>query len=133
MAVYSRNGSRASLAMPAAGFGDLIRLFCAAFKVYSGFSARRFMSDLREANERKYIDKVPHFNSVLNALESPDLRSVLTDMIEASALPLRAIETDFACDSSGFSTGRFERWFDHKWGKERPQSPGAGSDNRSLG
>ncbi len=45
--------------------------FCAAFKVYSGFSARRFMSDLREANERGYVEKVPHFNSVLNALENP--------------------------------------------------------------
>jgi len=32
---------------------------------------------------------------------------------------LRAIETDFAVDSSGFSTSVYARWFDHKWGKER--------------
>ncbi len=95
------------------------KVFCAAFKVYSGFSARRFMSDLREASDRKYIANVPHFNSVLNALENPGLRPVLTSMIEASGLPLRAVETDFAADSTGFSTGRFERWYDHKWGKER--------------
>lgn len=77
------------------------------------------MSDLREANDRKYVEKVPHFNSVLNALENPELTPILTRMIEAAALPLTAIEETFAADSTGFSTGRFERWFDHKWGKER--------------
>ncbi len=40
-------------------------------------------------------------------------------MVETSALPLTAVEETFAADSSGFSTCRFERWFDHKWGKER--------------
>ena len=30
----------------------------------------------------------------------------------------------FAADSSGFSTCRFDRWFDHKWGKEEdPSNP----------
>jgi transposase len=77
------------------------------------------MSDLREAHERRYVAKIPHFNSVLNTLENPDVRPVLTSMIEPSALPLRSVETDFAADSTGFSTGKFERWFDHKWGKER--------------
>lgn len=28
-------------------------------------------------------------------------------------------EWDFAVDSTGFSTCTYERWFDHKWGKER--------------
>jgi hypothetical protein len=85
------------------------QVFCAAFKVYSGFAARRFASDLREAEERKLIQKAPHFNSVLNALENPDLRPILTDMIETSALPLQSVETDFAADSTGFSTCRYEK------------------------
>jgi transposase len=29
------------------------------------------------------------------------------------------VETEFACDASGFSTSRFARWFDEKWGKEK--------------
>jgi Transposase DDE domain len=31
-------------------------------------------------------------------------------------LPLKPVETDFAVDSSGFTTCRFTRWFDHKYG-----------------
>ena len=34
-------------------------------------------------------------------------------------LPLKTIETDFAVDSTGFSTARHVRWFDEKYGKER--------------
>jgi len=40
-------------------------------------------------------------------------------LILQSSLPLKSVEQDFACDSSGFSTARFERWFDHKYGAER--------------
>jgi hypothetical protein len=29
----------------------------------------------------------------------------------------RAVELDFALDSSGFRSSRFVRWFDHKYGK----------------
>jgi transposase len=42
---------------------------------------------------------------------------ILHALIGESALPLRAIEVDFAVDSSGFATSRFVRWFDHKYGK----------------
>jgi transposase len=33
-------------------------------------------------------------------------------------LPLKAVETDFAADSSGFSTSRYVRWFNKKYGRE---------------
>lgn len=46
-------------------------VFTAVMKVYTTASARRAMSDLREAGERGYINKVPCHNSVLNALEAP--------------------------------------------------------------
>jgi transposase len=62
---------------------------------------------------------VPHFNSILNYLENPELKPILMDMIEASAEPLKAVEHDFAADSTGFSTCRYERWFDHKHGGTR--------------
>jgi len=79
------------------------------------------MSDLREAHERGFIGKLPCHNSVLNALESADLAPILRAMIVESSLPLKAVELDFAVDSSGFTTSRFEFWFDHKYGETRRQ------------
>jgi len=91
-------------------------VFSIVFKVYSTVSQRRFISDLREAHERGYIAKVPHFNSISNYLENPALTPLLHDLITESSLPLKSVETDFAVDSSGFATSRFTRWFDIKYG-----------------
>lgn len=91
-------------------------LFSAVFKVYSTFSGRRFMSDLRESQERGFIARTPHFNCIFNYLEKPELRPILTSMVELSALPLKAVEDNFAVDSSGFGVSRFFRWYDHKYG-----------------
>jgi transposase len=88
------------------------------FKVYVGFSSRRFTSDLRDAYTNGLIDSKPHFNSVSNYLSSPELTDILGELVTASSLPLKAIETDFAVDSSGFSTSRFVRWFNKKYGRE---------------
>jgi len=92
-------------------------IFAAVFKVYSTVSARRFMCDLSDAHERGYIKHLPHFNSVLNALEDPRLFPVLTDLIERSALPLSAIESTFAVDSTGFCASKFIRWYDVKYNR----------------
>lgn len=96
--------------------GDMV--FASAYKVYSRFSSRRFISDLNEACGLGLISKTPHFNSVSNYLSNPDLTPLLRDLITASSLPLKAIETDFAVDSSGFSTSRFIRWYNKKWKRE---------------
>lgn len=92
-------------------------IFAACFKVYSTMSSRRFASDLRDAHDKGYIGCVPHFNSVLNVFDDPETFGILKALIEESASPLKAIETKFACDSSGFSGCRFDRWFDEKYGK----------------
>jgi transposase len=42
-------------------------------------------------------------------------------LIVETSLPLKAVEVDFAADSSGFTTNRFENWYDHKYGKIRRQ------------
>ncbi|MBX9579142.1 MAG: transposase [Gemmataceae bacterium] len=47
---------------------------------------------------------------------------ILRDLVTRSSLPLRAVETRFAVDSSGFSSSKFERWFDAKYGVERRRS-----------
>jgi transposase len=94
-------------------------IFAACFKVYSTVSCRRFMCDLREAQAKGYLSKLPHYNSIFNYLESAELTSILRSLITETSLPLKAIEADFAVDSSGFSTSRFTRWFDHKYGAVR--------------
>ena len=91
-------------------------IFAACYKVYTTMSARRSMSDVRAAQEQGYIAKTPHFNSVLNYLKNPDVTPILYALITESSLPLTAIETDFAADSTGFTSSRFIRWFDHQYG-----------------
>ena len=44
-----------------------------AYKVYVGFSARRFTCDLKEAYASGLISKTPHFNSVNRCIANPEL------------------------------------------------------------
>src|SRR5205823_5760063 len=97
-------------------------IFSATFKVYSCFSGRRFMSDLRESHKRGWISRVPHYNSIFNYLEDDGLTDILKGLIRESSLPLASVETDFAVDSSGFSTSRFLRWYDKKYGRMREKA-----------
>ena len=94
-------------------------VFGLVFKSYTTMSGRRFMSDFREAETKELVSKLPSFTSSFRYLENPELTPLLKALIEQSASPLRAIETDFAVDSSGFSTTTYARWFDHKYGKNR--------------
>ncbi len=96
-------------------------IFAACFKVYSTVSGRRFMCDLDDAHDKGFIEKTPHFNSIFNALESEELTPILTSLIVAASLPLKEVESDFAIDSTGFTSCRFHRWFDHKYGVERQE------------
>src|SRR5262249_49803185 len=57
--------------------------------------------------------------SIFNYLENPSLTPILQSLIVESSLPLKSVEVDFAADSTGFSAGRFERWFSHKHGGEK--------------
>jgi hypothetical protein len=79
------------------------------------------MTDLREAREKGYLKRAPHYNSIFNYLEDATLTPLLRALITESSLPLKAVEVDFAADSSGFTTSRFIRWFDHRYGVVRQQ------------
>lgn len=94
-------------------------VFATVFKIYSTISTRRFASDLTDATEKGYVSRPFHYNTVCNYLESDGLTPVLRQMIERSSLPLKAVETSFAVDSTGFSCSRFVRWFDEKYGVNR--------------
>ena len=93
-------------------------IFGAAYKVYVGFSARRFTCDLKEAYADGLIGNTPHFNSVNRYIANPELTEPLKVLVTASSLPLKTAEADFVVDSSGFSTSRFVRWFNRKYGRE---------------
>jgi transposase len=94
-------------------------IFAAVFKVYSTVSGRRFISDLRDAQAKGFIRRAPCYNSIFNVFDSETTSEVLQALVIETANPLKAIETNFACDSSGFSGSRFDRWFDHKWGEHK--------------
>jgi transposase len=102
-------------------------VFGLVFKVYSTMSGRRFTCALKETESKGLIAKAAHYNSAFRYLESEELTPLLKSLIEQSASPLKAVETDFAVDSSGFSTQTYcrqmySRWYDHKYGKRSRQS-----------
>lgn len=105
------------LGRPKLSLSDMV--FCSAFKIYSTFSGRRFTSDMKTAREKEYIEKTPHYNSIFNYLKKPELTPILKLLVEESSLPLKAIETDFAIDSSGFTSTKYLRWFDFRYGKKK--------------
>lgn len=87
-------------------------------KVYTTVSGRRATSDLRSCAEAGRMTRAPHYNSIFNYFEKPEMTALLTALVEQSAAPLAAIESNFAVDSTGFSTSVYRRWFDHKYGRE---------------
>lgn len=94
-------------------------LFAMAFKVYVTFSGRRFQCDLVDAHQRGYLSRQVPGLKVNTFMENPTFTPILKELIAQSARPLRAVERDFAIDSSGFSSSKFERWYDHKYGVTR--------------
>lgn len=92
-------------------------VFSGVLKVYSTMSGRRVVSDIRDCQTKGHITTAPSYNSTFRYLENPALTPILKAMIEESASPLKAVETSFSVDSSGFSTSRFERWYDVKYGR----------------
>jgi len=90
-------------------------IFCICLKVYLNTSSRRVISELELCKRGGYIGSVPHFNSVLNYFNSPQIKRTLTYLIELSALPLSQLEDKFAVDS----TGVCERKYLEKWSTAR--------------
>ena len=97
-------------------------LFTCVFKVYSTFSARRFASDMREAFRRGHLTEELSCDIAWKYLRKPEVTPILHDLIVRSSLPLRSVDVDFAIDSSGFGTNKFERWFDEKYGVTRSKA-----------
>lgn len=78
-------------------------------------SGRRYDTSLRDAKAKGLVQAAPHYNSAFRYLESLDLTPILQALIERSAAPLSMVETDFAIDSSGFTSSVYHRWYDAKY------------------
>jgi len=94
-------------------------LFAACFKVYSTVSGRRFMTDMREAEEKGLVDHAPCYNSIFNVIESEQVTPIIKSLIEQSALPLAAVETDFAVDSTGIGLSRTFNYFSARYKQQQ--------------
>src|SRR3989338_4989882 len=94
-------------------------IFASALKVYSTFSLRRFMTDIKIAYEKSCISKKPCFSSVSHFMQKEELTPLLMQLIQISSFALKNVETNFAVDSSGFSTSQFGRWYDFRYGKDQ--------------
>lgn len=96
-----------------------VLVFAAAMKIYTTMSGRRASSDIRACKERGLVDRAAHYNTISEHLGRADLTPLLRMLVTESALPLRAIETAFAVDATGFATNTYARWYDAKYGEER--------------
>ena len=102
---------------PCLPLSDMV--FAAGVKIYSTFSVRRAMTDIRVAHDKQQMEKLPCYASVMSYLRRPEMMPLLKSLISATAQPFTGIEVDFAADSSGFSTKTYARWFDAKWNPKK--------------
>jgi transposase len=103
---------------PRACVADMV--FACGLKVYRGSSARRFAGDVREAQSLGLIAKAPHFNCVIDYFNNETITPALYEMVRLSALPLKVVETDFAIDSTGFSSTQLVgQWKGAKYGEKQ--------------
>ena len=96
-------------------------VFASALKVYSTFSLRRFMHDMRIAKEKGHAKVVSSYSSVSNYMRREDLTSILLNLITLSAMPLKSVETQFSVDSTGLRTRKFSQYLKEAHNLDRKQ------------
>jgi transposase len=94
-------------------------LFCAIEKVYSMQSSRRAYSLYVDAQQKGQINKAPKYNIINVKLNDKELTSILYRLLEITAMPLRAVETEFAIDSTGFRTTKFGEYCHIKYASQK--------------
>lgn len=102
---------------PPALLADVV--YAATMKVYGTMSGRRSTCDIRACAEDGMVTKAPAYNTLFKYAERAELAPLLKTLVHESAAPLRAVETTFATDSTGFATNTYSRWFDEKYGAEK--------------
>jgi transposase len=102
---------------PRIAFEDII--FACVFKVFSTYSARRFTTDLQDAQSKGFISSPIHYNTLLRYFEDEMLTPYLKMLVEESSLPLASLEKNFAVDASGLSTTTGFTWLHAKFTEPR--------------
>lgn len=102
---------------PKANLGEMA--FCCALKVYSQFSTRRANTDIKEAFEKKLINRPHHYNTIIKYFDNKELTPLIKELIAVSAAPLKAVETSFAIDSTGLRTTKFNEYCKDKHDTKR--------------
>lgn len=97
---------------PQIGLDDMLK--CCVIKVFNNFSSRRTMAELQLAYALRYINQVPHFNSINNYMQKEELTPYLHQLYKIMALPLVDIENNFAVDATGFSTFTKKNWLEYR-------------------
>jgi transposase len=110
--VQSINEPKYKFGRPALSKRELT--FCAIQKVYSQLSSRRAYSLFQNAQGKELIQKTPNYNAINKFLNQKKITPILKELVGISATPLKAIETKFAVDSTGFSTTRFNEYCKYK-------------------
>lgn len=88
-------------------------------KAYTGQSRRIVMSSLRRAESKRLVTRAPSSGALTDYQKDPALTPILKHLIQQTTLPLWGLDNGvFASDGTGFSTRVYDRWFEHKWGKE---------------
>ncbi len=67
-------------------------VFASALKVYTTFSCRRFMSDMRMALEKGYLAKGCAFSSISNYMMNPEMTPILNRLITCPPCPSKALK-----------------------------------------
>jgi transposase len=102
---------------PPALLADVV--YAATMKTYGLMSGRRSTCDIRACAEDGLLGKAPAYNTLFKYAERAELAPLLKMLVHESAAPLRAVETTFATDSTGFATNTYARWYDEKFGGEK--------------
>jgi len=98
---------------PSADIRDI--LFSCGMKLYTGLANRRLISQLEVAKELKLLAKVPDFRTIQKYLNKIEVTDILKELLTLSSLSLRSFEDKFAVDATGFSTDKYESWFNAKY------------------
>ncbi len=96
-------------------------VFAMALKVFCNLSSRRTHTDLEVAFEKGYTSKLIPDAQGHGVLRGPVLHAGPQRPDRLQRYKLRVLETKFAIDSSGFSSCRYEDFYDYKHGSGTPR------------
>jgi len=91
--------------------------YAMVLRAYVRLSARRFTSDLLDAQGAGLIGTVPSYNTLLRYGMSEEVSNALALLLATSSVPLSQVESCFAVDSSGFSTCQQRTWLSETHGR----------------